>query len=57
MTDMHVMNALKVMLGGFINGVATFTFIAKGATVWGQGVIIIAACNKSDIVARPCPFQ
>jgi uncharacterized protein len=37
MTDMHAMNALKVVLGGFINGVATFTFIATGAIVWKQG--------------------
>jgi uncharacterized membrane protein YfcA len=40
MTDMHAMNALKVVLGGFINGVATFTFIATGAIVWRQGVIM-----------------
>src|SRR5947209_11014109 len=36
MTDMHAMNALKVVLGGFINGVATFTFIATGAIAWKQ---------------------
>ncbi len=42
MTDMHAMNALKVVLGGFINGVATFTFIATGAIVWRQGVIMTA---------------
>ncbi len=41
MTDMHAMNALKVVLGGFINGVATFTFIATGAIV-RQGVIMTA---------------
>jgi uncharacterized membrane protein YfcA len=40
MTDMHAMNALKVVLGGFINGVATFTFIATGAIVWKQGVVM-----------------
>ncbi len=42
MTDMHAMNALKVVLGGFINGVATFTFIATGAIVWRQGGIMTA---------------
>ena len=42
MTDMHAMNALKVVLGGFINGVATVTFIATGAIVWRQGVIMTA---------------
>jgi uncharacterized protein len=42
MTDMHAMNALKVVLGGFINGVATFTFIATGAIVWRQGGIVTA---------------
>ena len=42
MTDMHAMNALKVVLGGFINGVATITFIATGAIVWRQGVVMTA---------------
>ena len=42
MTDMHAMNALKVVLGGFINGVATFTFIATGAIVWRQGAVMTA---------------
>ena len=36
------MNALKVVLGGFINGVATITFIATGAIVWRQGVVMTA---------------
>jgi len=30
----------KVVLGGFINGVATFTFIATGAIVWKQGAVM-----------------
>jgi uncharacterized protein len=42
MTDMHAMNALKVVLGGFINGVATFTFVVTGAIVWRQGMIMTA---------------
>jgi uncharacterized protein len=36
MTDMHAMNALKVVLGGVINGVATLTFVAMGAIAWKQ---------------------
>lgn len=41
MTDIHAMNALKVVLGGIINGVAVVTFIVKGAVVWKQGSIMI----------------
>jgi uncharacterized protein len=40
MTDMHAMNALKVVLGGVINGVAAFTFVATGAIVWPQAVVM-----------------
>jgi uncharacterized protein len=40
MTDIHAMNALKVVLGGVINGVAAFTFIAMGAIVWPQAVVM-----------------
>ncbi len=42
MTDIHAMNALKVVLGGIINGVAVITFIVKGAVVWKQGTVMIA---------------
>ncbi|MFZ1916291.1 MAG: sulfite exporter TauE/SafE family protein [Terriglobales bacterium] len=42
MTDIHAMNALKVVLGGIINGVAVITFIVAGAVVWKQGVVMIA---------------
>ena len=41
MTDIHAMNALKVVLGGIINGVAVITFILKGAVVWKQGTVMI----------------
>ncbi len=41
MTDIHAMNALKVVLGGIINGVAVVTFIVAGAVVWKQGAIMI----------------
>lgn len=40
MTDIHAMNALKVVLGGVINGVATATFIATGAIVWRPGIVM-----------------
>ena len=40
MTDIHAMNALKVVLGGFINGVATVTFILSGAIVWPQATVM-----------------
>lgn len=40
MTDIHAMNKLKVILGGVINGVATVTFIAMGAIVWPQGMVM-----------------
>ena len=42
MTDIHAMNKLKVMLGGVINGASTVTFIATGAIVWPQGIVMIA---------------
>jgi uncharacterized membrane protein YfcA len=41
MTDIHAMNALKVVLGGIINGVAVVTFIVKGAVAWRQGGVMI----------------
>jgi uncharacterized membrane protein YfcA len=40
MTDIHAMNKLKVILGGVINGVATLTFIATGAILWPQGIVM-----------------
>ena len=41
MTDIHAMNALKVVLGGIINGIAVITFILAGAVVWKQGSVMI----------------
>jgi len=40
MTDIHAMNKLKVILGGVINGAATLTFIATGAILWPQGIVM-----------------
>ena len=42
MTDIHDMNALKVVLGGVINGVATVTFVITGAIVWPQAIVMTA---------------
>ena len=42
MTDIHAMNALKVVLGGIINGVAVVTFALQGAIAWKPGLIMIA---------------
>lgn len=51
MTDIHAMNALKVVLGGVINGVATFTFIASGAIVWPQAIVMIAGAVLGGYLA------
>jgi uncharacterized membrane protein YfcA len=40
MTDIHEMNALKVVLGGVINGVATLTFVLSGAILWPQAAVM-----------------
>ena len=40
MTDIHEMNALKVILGGVINGMAAFTFVVMRAIVWPQAVVM-----------------
>jgi len=40
MTDIHAMNALKVVLGSAINGVATVTFVVTRAIVWPQGIVM-----------------
>lgn len=39
MTDIHAMNALKVVLGAIINGVAVVTFIAAHAIYWPEGIV------------------
>jgi len=40
MTDIHEMNALKVVLGGVINGVATVTFVLSGTILWPQAAVM-----------------
>jgi len=41
MSDIHEMNALKVVLVSVINGVAALTFIAAGSIVWPQALVMI----------------
>lgn len=41
MTDIHEMNALKVVLSGVINGVASITFILGHAISWPQAVVML----------------
>jgi uncharacterized protein len=40
MTDIHDMNALKVILGGVINGMAAFTFVVARAIFWPQVIVM-----------------
>jgi uncharacterized membrane protein YfcA len=42
MTDIHAMNALKIVLVAVINGVAAATFVATGSIVWPQALVMIA---------------
>jgi uncharacterized membrane protein YfcA len=51
MTDIHAMNALKVVLGGFINGVATVTFVVTGAIVWKEGIVMTAGAIVGGYLA------
>jgi uncharacterized protein len=41
MTDIHAMNALKVVLVSVINGIAAVTFVVSGAVRWPQAVVMI----------------
>ena len=41
MTDIHDMNALKVVLSGVINGVATVTFILSHTIAWPQAIVML----------------
>jgi uncharacterized membrane protein YfcA len=40
MDDIHVMNALKVLLTLCINGVAVIIFIVQGAVLWPQAIVM-----------------
>lgn len=41
MTDIHAMNALKVVLASVINGVAMVAFIIAGAIYWPQALVMV----------------
>lgn len=40
MTDIHAMNAARVILGGTINGVSALIFILAGVIYWPQAVVM-----------------
>jgi len=42
MHEIHVMNALRILLAAVINAVAVVTFIASGAVFWGQCLVMMA---------------
>jgi len=42
MSDIHEMNALKIVLTTLINGIAVVTFIAARAVYWPQALVIVA---------------
>ncbi len=42
MSDIHEMNALKIVLTTLINGVAVVTFIAAGTVFWLQALVVLA---------------
>jgi uncharacterized protein len=45
MTDIHAMNALKVVLGGVINGVAVVAFIFAGVIFWPQALLMMVGAT------------
>jgi hypothetical protein len=45
MTDIHAMNALKILLVAVINGVAAVTFMATGSIVWSQALVMIVGAG------------
>jgi uncharacterized membrane protein YfcA len=51
MQDIHEMNALKVVLGGVINGVAALTFVLAGAIVWQQLAVMAAGAVVGGYLA------
>ena len=45
MTDIHEMNALKIVLVAVINGVAAVIFIATDSIVWPQALVMIVGAG------------
>jgi len=52
MTDIHEMNALKLVLVTVINGVATATLSFTGAIVWPQALVMLAGAVLGGIPWR-----
>jgi uncharacterized membrane protein YfcA len=42
MREIHVMNALRILLAAMINAVAVVTFVVSGAVFWGQCLVMMA---------------
>lgn len=42
MRDIHVMNALRILLAAVINAVAVLTFVVSGTVFWGQCLVMMA---------------
>jgi uncharacterized protein len=51
MTDIHAMNALKIVLVAVINGVAAVTFIATGAILWPQALVMVVGAAAGGYAA------
>src|ERR1700690_1836761 len=51
MTDIHAMNALKVVLVSVINGIAALAFILSGAVMWPQAVVMILGAAGGGYLA------
>jgi uncharacterized protein len=51
MTDIHAMNALKVVLVTVINGIAALTFVVNGAVRWPQAMVMIAGAATGGYLA------
>jgi uncharacterized protein len=51
MTDIHAMNALKVVLGAVINGVAAVSFVIAKAVAWPQAVVMIVGATVGGYLA------
>jgi uncharacterized protein len=49
--NIHAMNALKAVLGSFINGIAIVPFIFAGAIVWQQAMIMAVGGSIGSYVA------
>ena len=51
MTDIHAMNALKVVLVTAINGIAALTFVVNGAVMWHQAMVMTLGAAVGGYVA------